>query len=175
MRILLYIVIGLTIGSASGAMGIGGGVLLVPALVWLCGFTPARAAGTSLAVLVPPIGLPAAYKYYLEGRMDASAAVWIAAAFVIGAYLGASVIDRIPEEILRLAFGALISFVAMRFMLDSSSEATKAAGGLTAFLLAWLTFHLLRTLGRKHLEAPDLGEHIRAKEAQGWGDPEYQI
>ena len=172
---MIYIVIGFTIGSASGAMGIGGGVLLVPALVWLCGFTPARAAGTSLAVLVPPIGLPAAYRYYAEGRMDLAAALWIASAFVLGAYLGAAVVDRLPEEILRLAFGAVMIYVALRFMLDSSSEATKAAGGFTAFLLAWLVFLVLRALGRKHLEAPDLGEQIRIKEAQGWGDPEYQI
>jgi uncharacterized membrane protein YfcA len=175
MRIVLYIVIGFTIGSASGTMGIGGGVLLVPALVWLCGFTPVRAAGTSLAVLVPPIGLPAAYKYYAEGRMDFSAAVWIAAAFVVGAYVGASIVDHLPQKLLRLVFGSMMMYVALRFMLDSSSEAAKAVGGITAFLLAWLSYVGLRALGRKHLAAPDLGVLIRTKEAEGWGDPEYQI
>jgi uncharacterized membrane protein YfcA len=168
-------VIGFTIGSASGAMGIGGGVLLVPALIWLCGFTPARAAGTSLAVLVPPIGLPAAVKYYTEGRMDLSAAFWIASAFALGAYLGASVVERLPEEFLRLTFGAVMMFIAIRFLLDSSAEAAKAAGGLTAFVLAWLIYVAMRALGRRHLSAPDLGEHIRAKELQGWGTPEYHI
>ncbi len=175
MRIVLYIVIGFAIGSVSGIMGIGGGVLLVPALVWLCGFTPMRAAGTSLAVLVPPIGLPAAWKYYVEGRMDLLVAAWIAAAFAVGAYAGASIVDRLPEQFLRLTFGSVMIYLALRFMLESSPEAMKAMGGAIALACAWAMFFALRALGRKHLTPPDLGDLIRAKEAQGWGDLEYHI
>ena len=68
--IILYVMIGLVVGSVSGALGIGGGVLLVPALVWLCRFEPAKAAGTSLAILIPPIGLPAAMKAFHEKRVQ---------------------------------------------------------------------------------------------------------
>ena len=61
MQTLLLLAIGLAIGTISGALGIGGGVLLVPALIWLCRYDFPKAAGTTLAVLVPPIGLPAAW------------------------------------------------------------------------------------------------------------------
>src|SRR4051794_1835821 len=90
MRIILYLGIGLTVGTASGALGIGGGVLLVPALIWLAGLEPRIAAGTTLAVLVVPVVLPAAWKYYSNGYLDLAAACWIAVAFVCGGYLGAS-------------------------------------------------------------------------------------
>jgi uncharacterized protein len=175
MRILLYLTIGFTIGSASGAMGIGGGILLVPALIWLCGFEPSRAAGTSLAVLVPPIGLPAAWKYYANDRMDLVAAVWIASGFTVGAYIGATVVHYLPEQMLRLFFGAVMIYVALRFMLDSSPEAAKAAGGSIAFGFAWLAYFGFRALGRKHTPPPDLGSHIRAKDAAGWGEADYHI
>ena len=69
---LIYIAIGLTIGSISGMLGIGGGVLIVPALMWLCGFEAKKAAGTSLAILIPPIGLPAAWRFYQQ-QADRSA------------------------------------------------------------------------------------------------------
>src|SRR5262245_61727540 len=112
MRILLYLLIGLVIGSISGALGIGGGVLLVPALIWLCKFDMTRAAGTSLAVLVPPIGLPAAWKFYVEKRIDLDAALWIALAFAVGAYLSAAMVHQIPQQVMRSAFGFIMIYIA---------------------------------------------------------------
>ena len=74
MAIVIYLMIGLVIGSVSGVMGIGGGVLLVPALIWLCGFKSNEAAGTTLAVLIPPIGLPTAWRAYKENDVNLQAA-----------------------------------------------------------------------------------------------------
>src|SRR5437016_8791845 len=105
MRILLYLALGWGIGTLSGALGIGGGILLVPALMWLCKFDYPRAAGTSLAILVPPIGLLAAWRSYLDGRVDIEAAVFIALSFAGGAYLGAALVGHIPEATLRFSFG----------------------------------------------------------------------
>src|SRR5262245_49464340 len=122
MHFLIYLAIGLVIGSVSGALGIGGGVLLVPALM-LCGFEYSKATGTSLAVLVPPIGLVAAWKSYQDGRVDIEAAVWIALAFVLGAYAGAAAVPVIPQELLRLTFGLLMMYISMRFIVGSDSEA----------------------------------------------------
>ena len=69
VQYLTYVAIGLTIGSVSGVLGIGGGVLLVPALIWLCkGFDMKKATGTSLAILIPPIGLPAAWRCHRPTR-----------------------------------------------------------------------------------------------------------
>src|SRR4051794_34790936 len=102
MRIVVYLLLGGVIGALSGALGIGGGVLLVPALIWLCGFKYPQAAGTSLAVLVPPIGLPAALEAYAHDRVDFETAVCIALAFAVGAFLGARLVPYLPDELLRL-------------------------------------------------------------------------
>jgi uncharacterized membrane protein YfcA len=175
MRILLFLAIGLTVGSVSGALGIGGGVLLVPALIWLCGFEPSKAAGTSLAVLVPPIGLLAAWKYYVDKRMDLDAAIWIALAFAIGAYVGASLVPYLPARALRLGFGLMMIYIAMRFLFASDSEVANAVAGLVGVAAAWLCYLGLRGLGRRHLSRPNLGLQIRTMQQQGRGDSDYYI
>jgi len=160
MNILKYLILGLTIGSASGALGIGGGVLLVPALM-LCGFEYSKATGTSLAVLVPPIGLLAAWKSYEQGRVDVEAAFIIAVAFAVGAYGGAAAVSYVPQELLRLLFGLLMVYIAIRFIVGSDNEAANAAAGLVAMLFAWALYLGLRTIGRRHQLRPNLGQTIR--------------
>src|SRR6266404_4899857 len=128
--ILTYIAIGLAIGSVSGVMGIGGGVLLVPALIWLCRFKPNEAAGTTLAVLIPPIGLPAAWRAYRADCVDLEAAIWIAAAFTVGAYASRGLVEYISDYWFRMAFGVIMMFVAVRFIVNSDSEVESAAAGL---------------------------------------------
>lgn len=175
MRILLYIAIGLTIGTVSGMLGIGGGVLLVPALIWLCGFSYPKAAGTSLAVLVPPIGLPAALKALSEDRVDVAAAVWVAASFAAGAYGGVAAVRFVRPEYLRLAFGLIMLYIAVRFVVESSSETANVAAGLTTAALGLAGYWGLRVLGRRYPRRRDLGEHVRAAEEQGRGNIDYHI
>jgi uncharacterized protein len=173
--ILVYILIGLAVGSLSGALGIGGGVLLVPALIWLCRFEPAKAAGTSLAVLIPPIGLPAAMKAFSEKRVDLEAALWIAGAFTVGAYLGASLVSHLSERTLRLMFGTLMIYVGVRFLVGGTAESRYAGLGLFSILFAWLGYLCLQALGRRHLPKPDLREQIRSMKEKGYGDFDYHI
>jgi uncharacterized membrane protein YfcA len=175
MMILLFLAIGLTVGTASGALGIGGGVLLVPALIWLCDFEPKKAAGTSLALLSLPIVLPAAWKYYAEKRIDLEAAFWIAPAFAVGAFLGASLIQHVSGGTLRLGFGIIMIYIAMRFIFHAQSEVASVTAGLTAAALAWCLYLALRTLGRQHLAKPDLGQKTRAMQEHGHGDIDYHI
>jgi uncharacterized membrane protein YfcA len=160
MRISIYLAVGLIVGSISGALGIGGGVLLVPALM-LCGFEYSKATGTSLAVLVPPIGLLAAWKSYQQDRVDLEAAVMIAVAFAIGAYGGAAAVTYIPQQALRTVFGFLMLYIAVRFIIGSDREAVNAAYGLIMMAVTWAGFLGLRILGRRHLQRPNLGHHIR--------------
>jgi uncharacterized membrane protein YfcA len=175
MKILLYIAIGLTIGSISGMLGIGGGVLLVPALIWLCGFSYPRAAGTSLAVLVPPIGLPAALRAFRDDRVDLAAAAWIAGSFAVGAYGGAAALRFANPEALRVGLGVIMLYIAVRFIVDSNSETANAAAGLTAVAVGLVGFWGLRLLGRRHLAKPDLGRQIRAADEEGRGNIDYHI
>ena len=173
--IIVYIIIGLIVGTVSGALGIGGGVLLVPALVWICRFEPVKAAGTSLAILVPPIGLPAAMKAFSEKRVDLEAALWIAAAFTVGAYLGTSVVSRIPDFTLRLMFGTLMIYVGARFLIGATQESWYAGMALVSILLAWLGHLWLRALGHRYLAVPNLEQEIRAMQEKGLGDFDYHI
>jgi len=105
---LLLLLIGGVSGIASGLFGIGGGVLIVPALVYLAGFSQHRATGTSLAVLLPPIGLAAVIEYYRHGNVDLRAALLIAAAVFVGGWVGAVIANRMSGPSLRLAFGAFL-------------------------------------------------------------------
>lgn len=106
--VVLLLLIGGVSGIASGLFGIGGGVLIVPALVYLAGFSQHRATGTSLAILLPPIGLAAVVEYYRHGNVDLRAAIIIAVAVFLGAWIGAVVANRLSGPTLRLAFGAFL-------------------------------------------------------------------
>ena len=103
--VLLLLLIGGLSGIASGLFGIGGGVLIVPGLVYLAGFSQHRATGTSLAVLLPPVGLAATIEYYRHGNVDLRAALIIAAALFAGGWLGAVFGNSLGGPYLRLAFG----------------------------------------------------------------------
>lgn len=174
MQVLLYLVIGLTIGGISGTLGIGGGVLLMPILIWLFKFDQLKATGTTLAILVPPIGLLAAWKYFMQDLIDLQAAAWIAGAFAIGAYGGASIVTYIPVAALRVGFGLMLIYVAVRFLLASDAVVASAAIGLAAFFLAWLAYLGLRALGHRHLAKPDLTQTIQRMH-RGRGEIDYHI
>jgi len=106
--LLLLVLIGVASGVASGLFGIGGGVLIVPGLVYLVGFSQHRATGTSLAVLLPPIGLAAVLEYYRYGNVDLRAAVIVAGALFAGAWVGAVFAHHLSGPYLRLGFGVFI-------------------------------------------------------------------
>src|SRR6185436_4614250 len=105
---LLFVTIGLVAGLFSGVFGIGGGVVIVPALIYLAGFTQHRATGTSLAVLLPPIGLAAMWEYYRHDNVDISAAMIIAASVFLGGWVGAIIANRASGPYLRLSFGVFV-------------------------------------------------------------------
>jgi uncharacterized membrane protein YfcA len=100
--------IGLAGGLAAGIFGIGGGIIIVPALVYWAGFSQHMATGTTLAVLLPPIGLAAAYEYYRHGNVDVRAAVILAATMFLGAWLGAFLANRLDAGYLHLIFGIFV-------------------------------------------------------------------
>ncbi len=108
VSVLTYLVIGLAGGIAAGLFGIGGGVVIVPLLIYWAGFPTQRATGTSLAVLLPPIGLAAALEYYRHGNVDVRGAIFIAVAMFVGAWFGAFAANKMGGAWLRLAFGAFV-------------------------------------------------------------------
>ncbi|HUY88562.1 MAG TPA: sulfite exporter TauE/SafE family protein [Pirellulales bacterium] len=106
---------GCAIGVMSGLMGIGGGIALVPGLMMLFHFTQQQAQGTSLAVLIPPIGIFAALVYYQNGFVKLPVVGWIALGFAIGAFLGAKLVVHIPAAALQVAFGLVLLYVGFEF------------------------------------------------------------
>jgi len=105
---VLFVAIGLVAGLLSGVFGIGGGVVIVPALIYLAGFSQHRATGTSLAVLLPPIGLGAMWEYYRQGNVNVPAAIIIAASVFLGGWVGAVIANRVSGPYLRLSFGVFV-------------------------------------------------------------------
>lgn len=108
MREAILILIGLGAGMSSGVFGIGGGVVIVPALVYLLDFPIHRAIGTSLAVLLPPIGAAAVFAYYRAGHIDWRAAIILAVTLFVGAWLGARVATGLNANLLRTLFGVFL-------------------------------------------------------------------
>ena len=102
---LLFAVIGIMGGIAAGLFGVGGGIVIVPALIYWAGFSQHRATGTSLAVLLPPVGLAATFEYYRHGNVDVSAAVMLAGTMFVGAWGGAYLANQMEGPHLRLLFG----------------------------------------------------------------------
>ncbi len=105
----VFVVIGIVGGIAAGLFGVGGGIVLVPALIYWAGFTQHRATGTSLAVLLPPIGLAATVEYWRHGNVDVKAAAILAGTMFVGSWLGANVANRMKGPHLRLLFGLFVT------------------------------------------------------------------
>ncbi len=104
----IFVLIGLVGGVTAGIFGIGGGIVIVPALVYWAGFSQHMATGTTLAVLLPPIGLAAAYEYYRHGNVDIRAAMILAATMFIGSWAGAFFANRLNASSLQLIFGVFV-------------------------------------------------------------------
>jgi uncharacterized protein len=116
-QIILYIILGLAAGVLSGVVGIGGGVLIVPALVFLFGFTQQQAQGTTLALLVPPIGLLAAWTYYQHGMVNIKVAMFIALGFILGSLFGARFAVGLSNTTLEKYFGTIIILIGLKMVL----------------------------------------------------------
>ena len=112
--LVLIGIIGLAGGILSGLFGIGGGLVIVPGLIILAGFTAAKAAGTSLAALLLPVGLFGALEYYRAGQVDLQAAVVIAIGLLVGAFFGARIGTSLDPVVAQRAFGIFLLIVGVR-------------------------------------------------------------
>lgn len=114
MNQLLYIVLGVAAGVLSGMLGIGGGIVLIPALIFIFGLTQLQAQGTTLALMIPPIGLLAALRYYRAGNVKLEVAGFICLGFFIGGLIGANLVQNLPEPLLRKAFALFLFLISLR-------------------------------------------------------------
>jgi uncharacterized membrane protein YfcA len=117
MNIVLYLLLGLVAGIFGGLFGIGGGIIIIPAMVFLFGMSQHQAQGTTLALMVPPIGLLAAWAYYKQGFVDLKMAAFVCLGFFVGGLLGAEFAVGIPEPILKKIFGTALLLISLQMIL----------------------------------------------------------
>jgi uncharacterized protein len=116
IQLIVVLLIGLAAGVLAGLFGIGGGVIIVPALMLLAGFSVKMAAGTSLVALLLPVGLLGAIEYYRHGEINVVAAVFLVIGLFIGTYFGAKITLSLPELYVKRAFGVLLLILAVRYL-----------------------------------------------------------
>lgn len=117
--LLILLLTGLTAGMLGGFIGIGGGVIIVPAMIYFMGMNQFEAQGTSLAMMLPPIGILAVWNYHKAEAVDMKAAMILAVAFVIGGYLGSKLSLRLDPNKVKLGFGIFMLFVAVRMTISA--------------------------------------------------------
>jgi uncharacterized protein len=112
--ILLLTIIGLIVGFFGGMFGVGGGVILIPALVYIIGMEQHTAQGTSVAILLPPIGIVAAYNYYKAGHVNIKYAIIIAITFIIGSYFGSILAVHLPDQVSKRIFAVILFLISIK-------------------------------------------------------------
>ncbi|HEX8462499.1 MAG TPA: sulfite exporter TauE/SafE family protein [Segetibacter sp.] len=131
--IIILLIVGLAAGMLSGLVGVGGGIILVPCLVLLLGFTQKAAQGTSLAILLLPVGIFAVAEYYKQGYINITYALIVAVAFLIGGYFGSKLAIKVDEQKLKKIFAITMMLLAIRMLFfekpkdDSNTPAKTAA------------------------------------------------
>jgi len=113
---LLLATIGLAAGMLSGVAGVGGGVIVIPALIFFIGMSQFEAQGTSLAMMIPPIGALAAFNYYKDGYINWKYALILAIFFFVGGWLGSKIVLHIPQNTVKKGFAIFLIFVAVKML-----------------------------------------------------------
>jgi uncharacterized membrane protein YfcA len=114
--IIILILIGIFAGMISGFIGVGGGIVIVPALVYFLGLTQHQAQGTSLLLMLPPIGILAVYNYHKAGNINWWYGGVIAIAFVVGGYFGSKISLKLSPGIVKFVFGILMAYVSFKLI-----------------------------------------------------------
>jgi uncharacterized membrane protein YfcA len=119
MEIATLIAVGLVAGIVSGLIGVGGGIVIVPALVFFFGYSQQLSQGTSLAMMIPPVGILAVMQYYKKGHVDLRLAGLLCIGFVAGAWVGSKLAVSMPEGVLKKVYGVILVLIAIRLIFFS--------------------------------------------------------
>jgi uncharacterized membrane protein YfcA len=114
--VLLLIIVGLAAGALSGMVGVGGGIIIVPALVYILGFSQLKAQGTSLGLLLLPAGVLAVLNYYKQGYIDVKVVAIMCVSFMLGGWLGSKFSLSIPQETVKKIFAIVLLLVGCKML-----------------------------------------------------------
>ena len=114
--IIILILVGIAAGMLSGLVGVGGGIIIVPALVFFLGFSQKMAQGTSLGILLLPVGILGLIQYYKQGYVDLKVVLIISLAFLFGSYFGSKIALRLPQDTIRKIFAVFMILIAIKLL-----------------------------------------------------------
>jgi uncharacterized membrane protein YfcA len=132
MEWIVFLLIGLGAGVLSGLFGIGGGVVIVPALIFIARMPPQTATGTSLAALLLPVGALGAWEYYRTGSLNVGAGLLIALGLFVGAGIGARFSLQLSPAALRRAFAVFLALIAVRMWFSGDGDRANATSAPSA-------------------------------------------
>lgn len=138
------ILFGILVGVFSGVMGLGGGAVMIPIMVLALAMSQTTAHGTSLAVMIPPVTLPAVIKYYRDGNVDLRVAGWMALGVLAGTWFGAWIANSLPEKGLKLVFGFVLIYVAAYTVFGKEHLVRTLALSATIVLIAVAMYGITR-------------------------------
>jgi hypothetical protein len=115
-HLIILIVVGILSGLLAGVFGVGGAIIVIPALVFILGFSQHDAQGTSLAFMLPPVGILATWNYWKAGHVNWKIALILSLTFVVGSYLGSHFSINLSDKLLRRLFGILMILVAIKMI-----------------------------------------------------------
>lgn len=115
-QLIILIIVGILSGMLAGVFGVGGAIIVIPALVFILGLSQHEAQGTSLAFMLPPVGILATWNYWKAGHVNWKFALILSITFILGAYLGSHFSVNVSEKMLRRMFGALIVIIGLRMI-----------------------------------------------------------
>lgn len=121
--ILILIFIGVAAGIMSGFIGVGGGIIIVPALVYFMGLSQHEAQGTSLLLMLPPIGVMAVMNYYKSGQIDKTMLMYagiMAVTFIIGGYIGSKLSLKLSPQLVKFVFGFIMLYVSIKMIVSGA-------------------------------------------------------
>lgn len=125
--ILLLLIVGLVAGILSGLVGVGGGIIMVPAMVLFLGFTQKQAQGTSLGIMLLPVGILAVLQYYKQGYINFNYVFIISAAFVVGGFLGSKLALNLSDDKMKKVFAVVLMLVSLKMLFfDKPAQASNA-------------------------------------------------
>ena len=125
--ILLLLLIGLAAGMLSGLVGIGGGIIIVPGLIYLLGFSQKMAQGTSLGILLLPVGILAVWQFHKQGYVDVRSVGIVAIAFVLGGYFGSKITVALPDLVVKRIFATLLLVISIKMLFFEKEKPKKTA------------------------------------------------
>jgi uncharacterized membrane protein YfcA len=166
---LVLIAFGVLVGVFSGVMGLGGGSVMIPIMVLAYHMTQPEAHGTSLAVMIPPVTLPAVIEYYRNGNVNVTMAAWMAAGVLLGSFFGAYVANALPKETLKLVFGFLLIYVAAYTVFGKEHLARTTVLSALLVAIAMAVLFTVRWYDRSRPAAAAAAVEMRTPEAGASG------